>query len=139
MTDADGRPVRRVYVRHTSGPYPGLRQLIGLMYDTGVYFYHTDESRPFGQQGNGDTLNRVLLWPDARMATLLRMKGNNSYVLYQEQQTHEPKQASEGDSDEAGTEVSARPGPGATPDGDTLSTLQGNEPDRNKWRLPKLW
>lgn len=77
--------IRRIVLRHTAGPYPGLRQIIGVMSDTAVQYLHTGEIRPFGPAGNGDTLNRVQCWPDGREATLLRMKGNNRYCLYQEQ------------------------------------------------------
>lgn len=79
--------IRRIVVRHTAGPFPGLRQIIGVMTDTAVEYFHTGQVRPFGPAGNGDTLNQVQLWPDGRVATLLRMKGNNRYALYQEQVT----------------------------------------------------
>jgi hypothetical protein len=77
--------IRRIVVRHTAGPYPGLRQIIGAMTETGVQYFHTGESRPFGGGGNGDTLNQVRLWPDGRVGLLMRMKSNNRYALYQEQ------------------------------------------------------
>jgi hypothetical protein len=77
-------PPRRLVVRHTSGPYPGLRQIIGVLTDTGVSYFHTEQFRPWGGNGNGDVLNRVVLWPDGREATLMRMKGNTLYALYQE-------------------------------------------------------
>lgn len=74
-------------MRHTEGPYPGLRQIIGMIGDTAVQYFHTGEVRPFGSAGNGDTLIGVRLWPEGRTATLLRMKGNNRYVVFQEQVT----------------------------------------------------
>jgi hypothetical protein len=76
--------IRRIVVRHTVGPYAGLRQIIGVMNETAVQYFHTGEVRPFGPAGNGDTLNKVLMWPDGREALLMRMKGNNRYALYQE-------------------------------------------------------
>lgn len=77
--------IRRIVAIHTSGPYPGLRQIIGVMNDVAVQYLHTGEVRPFGPAGNGDTLNKVLMWPDGRECTLLRLKGNTRYALYQEQ------------------------------------------------------
>ncbi len=132
--DDDGLPIRRVLLRHTTGPYVGLRQCIGLMFNTGIYYFHTGESRPFGPNGNGDTLNKVMLWPDGRVATLLQLKATNAYVLYQEQTSNEKpegegtgtvQQECEGPS----PDLQAGTGPGATPDGDTLSALQDDIAD----------
>lgn len=76
--------IRRLVVRHTAGPYPGLRQIIGLVKDAGVEYFHTGQFRPWGGAGNGDVLNQVQLWPEGRLANLMRLRGDDRYVLYQE-------------------------------------------------------
>jgi hypothetical protein len=67
--------IRRLVLRHTAGPYAGLRQIIGL----------TDKAPgelPDILPGPGEV---GVLWPDNRPARALRLLSTDRYVLYQEQ------------------------------------------------------
>lgn len=67
--------IRRIVVRHTAGPYAGLRQILGV----------TDSEPgelPDILPGPGEV---APMFPDNRPARALRLKSTNRYVLYQEQ------------------------------------------------------
>lgn len=78
--------LRRVVYRHTAGPYPGLRQIVGLMTPEGVQFLHTNPpfGRAFGPDGKGDRLEPIPMWPDGRLSAGLRLKTTDRWVMYQE-------------------------------------------------------
>lgn len=61
---------RRLCVRHTAGPYPGLTQIIGLV--------KTDKPLP-------EMLTGVAMSPDGRKAKVMRLRTTDKYALYQEQ------------------------------------------------------
>lgn len=71
--------IRRVVLRHTAGPYPGLCQIVGV--------FSADDA----EQGRiPDILPAhpsppMALWPDGRLTKALRLKSTPTYVLYQEQ------------------------------------------------------
>lgn len=76
---------RRVVYVHTAGPYPGLRQILGLISDDGVQFLHTGEFRPFTpQSGTGDVLAAVQMCPDGRWSKGMRLRSTDRYALFQE-------------------------------------------------------
>jgi hypothetical protein len=71
--------IRRIFLRHTTGPYPGLVQMIGVF---------TAENAEMGQIP--DVLPPhpqppAALWPDGRLGKALRLKSTDRYVMYQEQ------------------------------------------------------
>jgi hypothetical protein len=71
------RTTRRVVIVHTAGPYPGLRQIIGLI--------PLSDAAPAPEvlppPGTGMAM---ALWPDQRGARALRLRSTERYVLYQE-------------------------------------------------------
>lgn len=69
--------IRRIVLRHTAGPYPGLRQIVGVIDKVG----ELPDILPAPSEPPAN------LWPDDREARALRMKSTDRYVLYQEQVT----------------------------------------------------
>lgn len=72
---AQAAPTRRIVLAHTAGPYPGLRQILGV--------FNAHDSVP-------DILPAypapaISLPPDGRLGKALRLRSNDKYVLYQEQ------------------------------------------------------
>lgn len=67
--------IRRIVLRHTAGPYAGLRQIIGCFGGD----VEIPEVIPAHPQGPAP------LWPDGRLAKALRLKSTDRYVLYTEQ------------------------------------------------------
>lgn len=75
--------IRRVVYRHTAGPYPGLRQIMGLADARTVVFLHSGEARTL-EAGMPDRMAAVAMWPDGRASKGMRLKSTDRYVLYQE-------------------------------------------------------
>jgi hypothetical protein len=71
--------IRRIVLRHTAGPYAGLRQIIGVFSADDAEMGRIPEVIPAYPQGPAP------LWPDGRLAKALRIKATDRYVLYQEQ------------------------------------------------------
>lgn len=69
--------IRRIVLRHTAGPYAGLRQIVGYFEED----VELPEVIPAHPQGPAP------LWPDGRLAKAMRLKSNNRYVEYVEQVT----------------------------------------------------
>jgi hypothetical protein len=65
--------IRRVILRHTGGPYPGLRQILGTV--EGAEVPGRLES------GNGQVL---AFWPDFRTGAAVLVAAEQRYVTYQE-------------------------------------------------------
>lgn len=64
--------IRRVILRHTGGPYPGLRQILG-----------TVEGLVPGRLESSD--GQVLaFWPDFRTGSAVLVAAERRYVAYQE-------------------------------------------------------
>jgi hypothetical protein len=61
--------IRRVILRHTAGPYPGLRQILGVVEGVGEL---------------PDILRDIVIRPSGRPATAMRLRSTRRYVLYQE-------------------------------------------------------
>lgn len=78
--------IRRVVLLHTAGPYPGLRQIIGLF--EGADTAPSPEVLP--APGTGMALT---MWPDGRHARALRLKATPKFVLYQERPVEAPAKA----------------------------------------------
>jgi hypothetical protein len=77
---------RRVFVRHTAGPYPGLLQMVGLLVqgDDGAEVRRVDNGVVLPLARGGDVLNGQQLGPDGRISNLLRLRSTDRWVLYQE-------------------------------------------------------
>lgn len=71
--------IRRIVLRHTAGPYPGLRQIIGLFTAEDADLGRIPEVIPAHPQGPAP------LWPDGRLAKALKLKTTDRYVVYTEQ------------------------------------------------------
>lgn len=70
---------RRIVLRHTAGPYAGLRQIIGVFTAEDAELGRIPEVIPAHPAGPAP------LWPDGRLAKALRLKATDRYVLYTEQ------------------------------------------------------
>jgi hypothetical protein len=116
--------IRRIFLRHTTGPYPGLVQMIGVF---------TAENAEMGQIP--DVLPPhpqppAALWPDGRLGKALRLKSTDRYVMYQEQAGEAVADASEPEGVQAAPEPTDRP---ADPTGQGRTLL--NEYGRHCWEL----
>lgn len=66
-------------LRHTAGPYPGLRQICGS------FSLEDTEGGRIPDILPAYPSPPMALWPDGRLAKALRLKSTDRYVLYQEQ------------------------------------------------------
>ena len=73
--------IRRVVLCHTAGPYPGLRQIIGVFTADDAAMGRIPEVLPAHPQ------EAARLWPDGRLAKALRLHSTDRYVMYTEQAT----------------------------------------------------
>jgi hypothetical protein len=71
--------MRRIVLQHAAGPYPGLRQIVGLFTDEDAERGRIPDVLPAHPQSPQP------LWPDGRLARCLRLKSNDKYVVYLEQ------------------------------------------------------
>ena len=78
--------MHRIVYQHTTGPYPGLRQILAVTSDTAIHYLHTGEQRTLDPGPLPPCLAPVTMWPDGRMAIGMRLKTNDRYVLYQERE-----------------------------------------------------
>lgn len=73
------RDFRRIIFRHTHGPYPGLRQIVGLFTSSDAELGRIPDVLP------AHPAPPAPLWPDGRLAKALRLRSTETYVLYTEQ------------------------------------------------------
>lgn len=71
--------IRRIVIQHTAGPYPGLRQIVG------VFTAQDSEQGRIPDVLPAYPAAPQPLWPDGRLARALRLKSTETYVLYTEQ------------------------------------------------------
>jgi hypothetical protein len=70
--------IRRVVLVHTAGPYPGLRQILGLTPD------FVDSAGCLPEVLPQHPAPAVALPPDGRFGKALRVHSNDKYVVYAE-------------------------------------------------------
>jgi hypothetical protein len=73
------RDFRRIVFRHTHGPYPGLRQIIGLFTKSDAELGRIPDVIP------AHPAPPQPVWPDGRLAKALRLRSTETYVEYVEQ------------------------------------------------------
>jgi hypothetical protein len=69
--------MRRLVLQHSTGPYPGLRQIIGVIPN------HDEAPSPevLPPPGKGMTFEA---WPDGRLIRARRLNSSEKFVLYLE-------------------------------------------------------
>jgi hypothetical protein len=79
--------MRRLVYLHSAGPYVGLRQIVGVVDDSFIY-YDTGARAEMRSLEPGsplpDKLAAIEMLPDRRLAKAMRLKSTDTYALYKE-------------------------------------------------------